>query len=41
MKEGIIRNSYEAVIQELQTIITVSYILAVGLGMLFNYQKYS
>ena len=40
MKEGIIKDAYELVIKEVQTIISVSYIAAVGIGMLFNYQKY-
>ncbi len=40
MNEGIIKNAYEAMIKELQTIITVAYIFAVGVGMLFNYQRY-
>ena len=40
MKEGIIKNAYELIIKELQTLITVFYILAVGIGMLFNYHKY-
>jgi hypothetical protein len=41
MKEGLIKDTYEALIKELQTIITVSYILAVGIGMLFTHQKFS
>jgi hypothetical protein len=41
MKEGIIKDTYEVVIKEIQTVITISYILAVGIGMLFNFQKYS
>ncbi len=40
MKEGIIKDAYELIIKEIQTIISISYILAVGIGMLFNYQKY-
>lgn len=40
MKEGIIKDAYELVIKEVQTIISVSYVVAVGIGMLFNYQKY-
>lgn len=40
MKEGIIKDAYELVIKEIQTIISVSYIAAVGIGMLFNYQKF-
>jgi hypothetical protein len=41
MKEGLIKDTYEALIKELQTIITVSYILAVGIGMLFTHHKFS
>ncbi|SMG51820.1 hypothetical protein SAMN05661096_03821 [Marivirga sericea] len=40
MNDGIIKNAYEAMIKELQTIITLAYIFAVGVGMLFNYQRY-
>jgi hypothetical protein len=40
-KEGLIKDTYEAIIKEIQTIITISYIVAVGIGMLFSYQKYS
>ena len=39
--EGLIKDTYEAVIKEIQTIITIAYILAVGIGMLFNHQKYA
>jgi len=41
MKQGIIKDTYEVVIKEIQTLITISYILAVGIGLLFNYQKFS
>ena len=41
MKEGLIKDTYELLIKEVQTVVTVSYIIAVGIGMLFNYQKYS
>lgn len=40
MKEGIIKDAYELIIKEIQTIISISYIAAVGIGMLFNYQKF-
>jgi len=40
MKEGLIKDTYEVVIKEMQTLITVLYIIAVGVGMLFNYQKF-
>ncbi len=38
--EGIIKESNELIIKELQTIISVSYIIAVGIGMMFLYKKY-
>ena len=41
MKEGLIKDTYEVIIKELQGIIAASYVMAVGIGMLFNYQKYS
>lgn len=41
MKEGLIKDTYELIIKETQTVITASYIITVGIGMLFNYQKYS
>lgn len=41
MKEGLIKDAYELIIKEVQTIATVSYIVAVGIGMLFNFQKFS
>jgi hypothetical protein len=41
MKEGMIKDTYEDVLKEIQTVITISYIIAVGIGMLFNFQKYS
>ncbi|MGW8123832.1 hypothetical protein ACV07N_14335 [Roseivirga echinicomitans] len=41
MKEGLIKDAYEAIIKEIQTVITIGYVLTVGIGMLFNYQFYS
>lgn len=41
MKEGLIKDVYELIIKEVQTVITISYVIAVGIGMIFNYQKYS
>lgn len=40
MKEGLIKDAYELIIKEIQTIVTISYIIAVAVGMLFNFQKY-
>jgi hypothetical protein len=39
--EGLIKDKYEAFFREIQGIISIFYILAVAIGMLFNYQKYS
>lgn len=41
MKEGFIKDTYELILREIQTVITISYILIVGIGMLFTFQKYS
>lgn len=41
MKEGLIKDTYELVLKEIQLIVTISYVLIVGIGMLFTYQKYS
>lgn len=41
MKEGLIKDAYELVIKEIQTVVSISYVLIVGIGMLFTYQKYS
>ena len=41
MKEGLIKDTYELIIKEIQTVITVCYLLAVGIGMIFNYKKYA
>ncbi|MEJ7644967.1 MAG: hypothetical protein WKF87_10250 [Chryseolinea sp.] len=39
-KESLNQSSFGTVIKEIQTITTVCYILAVGIGMLFNFKKY-
>ena len=41
MKEGLIKDTYELIFKEIQTVITIFYILIVGIGMLFTYHKYS
>ena len=41
LKEELIKDPFKMVIKELQTAITVSYIMAVGIGMLFTFQKFS
>lgn len=38
--EGLIKDSYELIIKEIQSILTVLYLLMIGIGMIFNYQKY-
>ncbi len=40
MNEGIIKDAYELIIKEIQTIISISYLVAVAIGMLFNHQKF-
>lgn len=40
MKEGIIKDTYELIIKELQTLLSIAYVSLVGIGMLFNYHKY-
>lgn len=41
IKEGLIKDTYELIINEIQTVVTISYIIIVGIGMLFTFQKYS
>lgn len=41
MKEGFIKDTYELIIKEIQTTISILYIIIVGIGMLFTYQKYA
>lgn len=41
MDEGLIKDAYERIIKEIQSIITFAYIIVIGIGMLFTYQKYS
>ncbi|GAB5553807.1 MAG: hypothetical protein Sapg2KO_33980 [Saprospiraceae bacterium] len=40
MKEGLIKDAYELIIKELQSVVTVGYIFMVGIGMLFNHRFY-
>lgn len=40
MKEGLIKDVWELVVREIQAVITLAYILAVGIGMIFNARKY-
>lgn len=41
MKEGLIKDAYELIIKEIQTSLTIAYIITVGIGMLFQHQYYS
>lgn len=41
MKRSYSEKPLENIFKEIQSIITILYILAVGVGMLFNYHKYS
>ena len=40
-KNGLIDDKYELVAKEFQTVLSVFYLLLVGIGMLFSYSKYS
>lgn len=40
-KNGLIDDKYELIVKEFQTILSVFYLLLVGIGMLFSYSKYS
>ena len=40
MKEGLIKNAWELILKEIQTILSLLYLLMIGIGMLFNYKKY-
>ena len=39
--DGIIKDQVEAILKELQTVISVFYILMVGIEMLFEYKRYA
>lgn len=41
MKEGRIRETYGFVLKDLQSFITISYLIIVGIGMLFKFKKYT
>ena len=38
---GLVEDRYESIAQEFQTFLSVFYLLLVGIGMLFSYEKYS
>jgi len=40
-KDGLIDDKYELIVKEFQTFLSVFYLLLVGIGMLFSYEKYS
>ncbi|MCR9290323.1 MAG: hypothetical protein NXI23_23365 [Bacteroidetes bacterium] len=41
MKEGLVKDAYELIIKEIQTLLTILYLLMIGIGMLFNYKMYT
>jgi hypothetical protein len=41
MKQSVKKDPFRLITKEIQAIISISYIIIVGIGMLFNYQKYS
>jgi ABC-type Fe3+ transport system permease subunit len=41
MKEGLIKDIYEIIIKEIQTVLTFAYLVLVGIGMIFTYYKYA
>ena len=40
-KNGLINDKYELIVKEFQTILSLFYLLLVGIGMLFSYSKYA
>jgi len=40
MDEGLIKDRYELILKEFQTILTVGYLLLISMGMIFNFFKY-
>lgn len=40
IKHGLINDPYQSAVKDFQTVISVLYILAVAIGMLFSYKKY-
>src|SRR5699024_5912371 len=41
MKQRKIRGTYGFILKDLQSFITISYLIIVGVGMLFNFKKYA
>lgn len=41
MKQREIRKTYGFILKDLQSFITISYLIIVGIGMLFNFKKYA
>jgi hypothetical protein len=41
MNQTLIKNIFEKIIKEIQSVITILYLFTVGIGMLFNYYKYT
>ena len=41
MKQGLIKDVYELVLKEIQTVMTVSYLVIIAVGMLFKQKAYA
>ena len=41
MKAGFIKDKYELILGGLQSVLTITYLLMIGIGMIFNYKKYA
>lgn len=41
IKNELLKSKHKVVLKEIQTVITILYVLAVGIGMLFSFQKFS
>lgn len=40
MKSDLLKELFSKAVKEIQSLVTISYLLAVGIGMLFNFYKY-
>ncbi len=40
MSEGLIKDAFEKILKELQTLLTIAYLAMIGIGMLFQYHYY-
>ncbi len=41
MKEGFIKDVYEILFKEIQSVLAITYVFMIGIGMLFNHQRYA